>query len=294
MAKIKTESSLMSFFRKLGFDSIAWSLRRTYCPVKKDALVLEVGSGGNPYFRANILCDAYFETQERFFVPLIHDRPTIIAPVENLPFKNDTFDFVVASHVFEHSTNPEFFLKEIQRVGRAGYIEVPDAFMERLTHYGFHRIEIAERNGELLIRKKKDFIQDKELAELFDYKANKVFPELISKYPFHFHIRYYWNKDEGGIKYIVVNPEYKFDWDLPALNKNVARDKFNLKNFLKKQALILLRILFSQNKRNRSINIMKLIMCNKCKGNSFELNKEKTGINCKSCEGKYVIFGIKK
>lgn len=294
MAKIKIESSLMSFFRKLGFDSIAWSLRRTYCPVKKDALVLEVGSGGNPYFRANILCDAYFETQERFFVPLTYDRPTIIASAENLPFKNDAFDFVVASHVLEHSPNPQKFLEEIQRVGKSGYIEVPDAIMERLTHYTFHRLEIAERDGKLLIRKKKNFIQDKELAELFDYRAINVFPEIISKYPFHFHVRYYWSKDEGGIKYKIINPEYEFDWELPSLDKGAAKDEFNLKSFLKNQTLLLVRRLFSQNKRNNGINIMKFIMCNKCNGNSFELNKEKTGINCKSCEGKYVIFGIKK
>ncbi|MEK7635656.1 MAG: class I SAM-dependent methyltransferase [Patescibacteria group bacterium] len=291
---MKTESFLMRFFKRNGLDSIAWSLRRIYCPVKKTDLVLEVGSGGNPYFRANILCDAYFETQERFFVPLIYDRPTIIASAENLPFKNDAFDFVIASHVLEHSTNPKKFLEEIQRVGKAGYIEVPDAFMERLTHYTFHRTEITERNGELLIRKKKNFIQDKELVELFDYKASRVFPELISRHPFHFHVRYYWRKDEGGIRFGMINPEYKFDWDFPVTNKNVVKNKFNLNNFLKKQILLLLRILFSQNKRNKDINIIKLMMCNKCKeNNSIELNKEKASVNCRICGEKYVVYGIK-
>ena len=78
-AKIKSESKLMRFFRQIGMDSVAWSLRRLYCPVNQNDLVLEVGSGGSPYFRANVLCDAFEETGERYYAPLIKDRPTIIA-----------------------------------------------------------------------------------------------------------------------------------------------------------------------------------------------------------------------
>ena len=92
---MKLESFLMHFFRILGFDSLAWSLRRFYCPVKKNDLVLEVGSGGNPYFRSNVLCDAYFETIERHFEPLVSDRPTVLAFTENLPFKDNVFDAVI-------------------------------------------------------------------------------------------------------------------------------------------------------------------------------------------------------
>jgi len=285
---MKTESLLMKFFRKIGKDNVAWSLRRFYCPVKKTDLVLEVGSGGNPYFRANVLCDAYFESQERFFAPLVFDRPTIIARAENLPFKNDSFDFVIASHVLEHSSDPEKFLKELQRVARAGYIEIPDAVMERLTHYTFHRLEIAERNGELVIRKKKNYIQDLELAELFDYKAIKVFPKLISKHPFDFHVRFYWNKNNGGIKYKIVNPEYKFDWDFPSFGKKDLKENFNLKTFLKTTILFLARKLFSQNKRNRSIELMRILMCNKCKKDIFDLRNEE--VICRNCGSKFTIY----
>lgn len=73
MEELKPESLLMKSFRYLGFDSVAWTLRRYHVPVKKSDLVLEVGSGGNPYPRANILVDAYENTQERHWVPLITD-----------------------------------------------------------------------------------------------------------------------------------------------------------------------------------------------------------------------------
>jgi SAM-dependent methyltransferase len=204
---LEMESRVMRVFRKIGMDSIAWSLRRVYCPVGKDALVLEVGSGASPYFRANVLCDAYEETQERFFTPLVHDRPTVVAFVERLPFKDDAFDFVIASHVLEHSAEPEKFLSEIQRIAPAGYIEVPDAFMERLTHYGFHRLEITDDANGLIIRKKKDYIQDEEVVGLFHNKARPFFPKWVGQFPFQFHVRYYWSRDTGGIHYRVLNPD---------------------------------------------------------------------------------------
>lgn len=286
---IKNTSFIMQLFRKVGLDSIAWSLRRIYCPVKKTDLVLEVGSGGNPYFRSNILCDAYFESGERFFAPLICDRPTIIAPAENLPFKDNTFDFVIASHVLEHSEDPESFLSELQRVAKAGYIEVPDAFMERLTHYGFHRLEITDADNTLIIRKKKNHIHDREISNLFD-KSRSIFPEWVQKHPFQFHVRYYWNKNEGGIKYNVINPEYKFDWDL-LVEKNAVKDKFRMGAFIKTKILALIRKFFSQNKRNKKINILDLMICSKCKNSDLELKSSQ--VVCKNCSQKYFAYGIK-
>ncbi|NUR53728.1 MAG: methyltransferase domain-containing protein, partial [Acidobacteria bacterium] len=104
---MRSESLAMSAARRLGFERLAWGLRRLHCPVPRDALVLEVGSGGNPYARANVLLDAYPDTRERHWVPLTVDRPFVFGFLERLPFKDKAFDFVVASHVLEHSPEPE-------------------------------------------------------------------------------------------------------------------------------------------------------------------------------------------
>lgn len=48
-ASFSPESMIMRLLQRIGFESLAWSLRRLYCPVSEEALVLEVGSGGNPY-----------------------------------------------------------------------------------------------------------------------------------------------------------------------------------------------------------------------------------------------------
>jgi hypothetical protein len=43
----------------------------------------------------------------------------------------------------EHTPHPEKFLAELQRVARAGYIETPNAFMERINPYKDHRLEVT-------------------------------------------------------------------------------------------------------------------------------------------------------
>ena len=126
------KSEAMLLFRCLGMEHIAWSLRRTPLP----------GSQGGPGARSGrqvvihipgqtYPLDAYVETRQRHWEPLKIDRPMVLGFIERLPFKSGSFDFLIASHVLEHSPYPEKALAEFQRVARAGYIEVPDAFFER-------------------------------------------------------------------------------------------------------------------------------------------------------------------
>lgn len=269
---VPKESAAMRLARRLGFEGIAWSLRRVYCPVPKDALVLEIGSGGNPYARANVLSDAYPDTVERFFEKLVVDRPMVLAHAERLPFKDNTFDFVIASHVLEHSDNPEKFIAEMERVARAGYIEVPDAFMERLTNYPFHRLEITDVNGALVIRKKKAPVQDPELFELFKNKARGVARRWFERNPFNFHVRYYWSKAEGGVRYTVVNPEYAFNWEFAQLPPS-APQRMSVKTILHKIALYVFNLLLSQHRRNRAIDLAHYLQCLKC-GKGVAIKKD--------------------
>ncbi len=285
--ELEKESGAMRFFRRLGLNSVAWSLRRLYCPVPKDALVLEVGSGGNPYYRANVLCDAYLDTVERFSEKLVTDRPIVLAEAEKLPFRDNSFDFVIASHVLEHSKDPKKFISEIQRVGRAGYIEVPDAFMERLTNYPFHMLEITDTDGVLLIRKKNAPTQDKELFELFKNKVRKIAQPWFSGNPFDFHVRYYWSRDSGGIKYKILNPEYTFDWEPPELEGWIP-GKIGFKTKLKKTTLFLVRKILSQNVRNRMIKLEELLVCPDCRARLVYAS------NTYKCSGCGRTFGIIK
>jgi hypothetical protein len=101
-------------------------------------------------------------------------------------------------------------LRRVQRVAKAGYIEVPDALFERINPLLDHHLEITQRNGQLVIRKKPAPVVDHNLVELYEDRAKEyVISELFVGHPFAFHVRYYWR---GKINFVVVNPEIDAAW----------------------------------------------------------------------------------
>lgn len=280
---VESESGAMRFFNRVGMEKVSWALRRLHCPVSADALVLEVGSGGNPYARSNVLLDAYEDTRERHWVPLKSDRPTVLGFVENLPFKDKSFDFVIASHVFEHSTDPEKFLRELQRVAKAGYIEVPDAFMERINPYRDHRLEITVRQGKLVIRKKPESTVDETLVELYSDRAKPyIAGKLIPAHPFAFHVRYYWQEK---IDFVVLNPEVDAAWQPPmdqSSNSNLAS-----RASIRQRLLDFMRTWSSQRERNRGINLLSLLRCPDC--HSDKLTQSENQLSCNACGSHYPL-----
>jgi hypothetical protein len=105
-------------------------------------LVLDVGGWAQPFARADWVLDLQpYETRglygydqgdkatERFreatwVVRDICDR-------DQWPFGDDQFDFVICSHTLEDVRDPVWVCQELQRVGRAGYIEVPSRLEEQ-------------------------------------------------------------------------------------------------------------------------------------------------------------------
>lgn len=280
-------SRLMKLLLKLGLVQLAWSFRRFHVPVSEEALVLEVGSGGNPYFRANVLLDAYEDTRERHFAPLVADRPTVLGLVENLPFKDNSFDFVIASHVLEHSARPEQFLQELMRVAKAGYIEVPDALMERLNPYLDHRLEITDRGGELVIRKKGAWQVDPELVELYSAKGgnNAIAGRTIPRDPFTFHVRHYWS---GKIRFRVLNPEADAEWQ--ALQETPVPPSPSLRARVQGFVLALGRRFLSQNARNAKLDVVPLLQCPSCRSGTVSAT-DAVSINCVGCGASYSQAG---
>ena len=273
----------MNFFQMLGLDSIAWSLRRIHCPVPADAFVLEVGSGGNPYPRANVLLDAYENTRERHWVALKADRPIVLGFVEKLPFHDKAFDFVIASHVLEHSADPAAFLGELERVAKAGYIEVPDAFFERINPYPDHRLEITCRDGGLVIRKKSKWKVEEETTELYEDRAkNFIALELIPKRPFAFHVRYYW-KDHIDFK--ILNSQVDAAW--PVVSSSYQPPPPGLAARFRGGVLEILRGMLSQRRRNKQIDLLSLLLCPSCGESALSMTP--ADVTCSKCGEVYPL-----
>ena len=58
---------------------------------------------------------------------------TKIEPNKKLPFKDKEFDYVILSHVMEHVPNLLEFKNEIQRIAKAGYIELPTKLNDNIV-----------------------------------------------------------------------------------------------------------------------------------------------------------------
>jgi hypothetical protein len=121
--------------------------------------VLDVGSGHRPHEDATHLVDLLPEDDSERGKPIQRvGLPLLLATVESLPFKDMTFDYVYASHVLEHTKDPEAACKELMRIARAGYIETPSPFYEQGYNYphadrgwSFHRWFVYVGEGDTLI-----------------------------------------------------------------------------------------------------------------------------------------------
>ena len=89
----------------------------------------------------------------------------ILINSKELPFKNNEFDFVYASHVIEHVEDVAFFIEEIQRISKRGYIELPTMLEDNIIlsdnnikdHKWFFQFDDVKNI--LLVEKKKQLIE---------------------------------------------------------------------------------------------------------------------------------------
>jgi SAM-dependent methyltransferase len=129
-------------------------LRPSLIRIRKGWRVLDVGSGHNPHSRANVLLDKYVDdSRERSGAPLkaIYGKKLVIGDVQDMPFKDKEFDFVVASHIAEHVDDPAAFCEELMRVGKAGYVETPGKIGEMILSEVFHKWYVYQKGRNTLV-----------------------------------------------------------------------------------------------------------------------------------------------
>lgn len=130
-------------------------------------LVLDVGSGNNPHPRADVLVDMNIaDNTDRSGAPILVEkgRQFCIADAEQLPFVEKAFDFVLASHLLEHSKNPRQLCMELSRVGKGGYVECPSKLCETFLPEPFHKWYVSRKGVGLAFEEKN---VTKPLSDLF-------------------------------------------------------------------------------------------------------------------------------
>ncbi|MCX7018623.1 MAG: class I SAM-dependent methyltransferase [Candidatus Sumerlaeota bacterium] len=169
-------------------------------PIRPRDRVLEIGSGGRPHNRADVLTDRHcLDNSQREGKSLKRDkRPLVIADGEALPFADKSFDYCICMHVLEHVRNPARLLDEMQRVARAGYIEAPTELFDWLfavpPYTEIHHWLINLSRGELIISPKTGGDAPQRFAFLFDYLRSEdgYFERWMEKHPHLFTVQYEW------------------------------------------------------------------------------------------------------
>lgn len=127
---------------RLVDDLRSFRRRRILIPVGPDDVVLDVGSGDKPHWRADVLLDRYAGAehggQRSGAAAARVPRPLFDADAAAMPFTDKAFGYVVCSHVLEHVVDPGAVIEEMMRVAKAGYIEVPEAASAKIVDFPSH------------------------------------------------------------------------------------------------------------------------------------------------------------
>ena len=81
--------------------------------------ILDIGCGYSANQHASTVADV--QDLSNFH----KDKKFIRITEKKLPFKDNEFDFVISSHVIEHVDDLRYFIKELERITKQGYIELP-------------------------------------------------------------------------------------------------------------------------------------------------------------------------
>ena len=123
----------------------------------KNWKILDIGCGYSANELATTICDV--QDLSKFY----KDRNFIKLEKKQLPFEDNQFDFVIASHVLEHVEDYKFFISELERVSKKGYIELPTKLEDNLVFENkkahLWHLVFDDVNRQLNIYKKKQYFE---------------------------------------------------------------------------------------------------------------------------------------
>ena len=119
--------------------------------------VLDIGCGYTANENATVVSDV--QDLSNFY----KNKKFVKITEKKLPFKDNEFDFVITSHVIEHVDDFQFFISEIERISKKGYIELPTKLGDNLVFENSNdhlwMFEYDDNSNILLASKKQEFIE---------------------------------------------------------------------------------------------------------------------------------------
>ena len=168
--------------------------------------VLEIGPGGAPFPAATDLVD--WQDWPNLAGRSVH---ALDINQDRLPYEDKSIDFVYCRHTLEDIYNPVGICREMNRVGRAGYIETPSPIAELVrgvepgNHpwrgYIHHRSFFWNDDGVLT------FVQKAPMIEYLDFSGEDKLIELLNAGPLHWNTYFLW---EGELKFRLLQHDLDF------------------------------------------------------------------------------------
>lgn len=227
--------------------------------IKETDKVLEIGPGATPYFRSDVFLEKEYETEKELIEQSGHvgilrtDKRKVTFKGDKFPFADNEFDYVICSHVLEHVNNADSFLKEIQRVGKKGYLEFPTIYYDYIYNFPEHKLFLLYKDGVInWMTKEESGLLAYSSVQMFFYKTAELgYHNMIDDFKNYFFQGFEWfNKIESqrinninsltySVNEIQLSPKHKV---IPMINYvNISLKehiKYKVKNITKLKAVI--------------------------------------------------------
>lgn len=301
VGRVLVEGKRLTSVPKVSREQILGGLN-----ISKSDLVLEVGSGDNPVPRSDVLSDkclAYTPDREGREIH-IDRRPFIVFDAHKFPFKDKSFDYIIARQVVEYIDEPAEFLHELMRVGKGGYIEVANGLREVIFDWDARKYVVSiNEGGKLVIRRK---LGKGPFGDLFRKLKDPYLSEFVNRNWSLFNYMLEWDGeinytiDEDGIDSVNLSRELNIKFgeytDREALRdriKELLRALLALfPAWLKRKVYLAYSLpgrMTSLKSHRPTISLeelLKIMACPVCQG-EVRFNNEKTVISCQSCQRVY-------
>ncbi len=283
--------------------------RKASLKINNTKKVLEIGSGGKPHPFSSVIVDKFLDEpcaiRQRGGKDIIIDRPFIKADACLLPLKDDSFDYVIASHVVEHipvNSIKDFFL-EIDRVAKAGYIEAPSLLFECLLDIPEHIWIVAcKEDGVHLYKKRYEDISLLKKFFLPMFRMDKAFWKWnISRYDDLWLTGLEWS---GSVKFTIhksideilnlYDEKQIVDYiarickqPVESKKRPVLRKILKVKTSLEKKYKHILNSSKASTANKPKMKWRDIVVCPHCK---TELKENNNALVCNACNRKYEIL----
>ena len=282
---IKFEKLLLAVYLLLDatyFDAIGvvmnWFHKHYRFATVPRGAILDIGSGSNPFWRANILMELFLEDDSRRSGKLIIDRPMVCGDIHEIPFVDKAFSFVHCSHVLQYLNNPEKAIQEMTRVSKSGYIETPSEIHEFLDlNFALHRWAISLEDDILVFREKPQYTSAHPLVEALKNRKNRTW-QLIRKHHDQINILFcFWQEE---VKYRIERCDCPIELNRTKDNPSSASG-YAVNPRKQKLKLMLGKIL------SGTINLYEILACPICK---HRISIENSALVCITCNKKFPII----